>query len=64
MLETIKQTIKNVPFISFEEYFIQYMMDIQDSSIDDEVSFMLKNNSLTTLDVDRLIHHEVITNGK
>ena len=60
MLDTIKQTIKEVPFISFEEYFLRYVMKMQDDNIDNEVSFLLRNNFLSTLSLDRLINSEVI----
>lgn len=59
MLETIKKAIEEVPFISFEEYFTNYVMAVQDVNIDNEVSFMLRNNSLTTLALDKLINNEV-----
>ena len=64
MLETVKHTIKNIPFITFEEYFIQYVMQMQDTNIDDEVTFVMRNNSLSTLSVDRLIHNEVVPHDK
>lgn len=64
MLETVKTTIKNVPFITFEEYFIQYVMYMQDANIDNEVTFVMRNNSLTPLAVDKLIHNEVLSDDK
>lgn len=64
MLETIKQSIKNAPFITFEQYFIEYVMQMQDTNIDNEVTFMLHNNSLTTKSLDKLINSEVTTYDK
>lgn len=46
MLETVKETIKNAPCISFREYFTQYVFAVQDANIDDEVTFLLRNNSI------------------
>lgn len=59
MLETVKSTINNLPSISFERYFIEYIMNMQDLNIDNEVSFLLRNNFLTTLDVDKLTFNEL-----
>ena len=59
MLETIKSCIVNSPFITFEQYFVLYVMQMQDANIDNEVAFLLRNNSLSTLSIDRLINSEV-----
>lgn len=59
MLETIKRTIKEVPFISFEEHFLLYLMQVQDDNIDNEVAFLLRNNLLSVMSVDKLIDSEV-----
>lgn len=48
MLETIKNIIndeaKNAPFISFEQYFTRYVMQVQDENIDLEVAQLLRRN--------------------
>jgi len=48
MLETIKKIIndeaKNAPFISFEQYFTRYVMQVQDENIDLEVAQLLRRN--------------------
>lgn len=59
MLETVKSTINNLPSISFEEYYTQYVMQMQDMNIDNEVSFLLRNNCLTSLDIDKLSFKEL-----
>lgn len=59
MLETILQTINNIPSISFEEYFTNYVMEIQDANIDSEVSFLLRNNFLASADIDKLMFNEL-----
>ena len=59
MLETVLQTINNVPSISFEEYFTEYVMEIQDANIDSEVSFLLRNNFLASSDIDKLMFNEL-----
>ncbi len=38
MLETVKQTINNLPCISFSRYYSEYVMDIQDQIIENEIS--------------------------
>lgn len=46
-LQTIKTEISNLPYISFEEYFHQYVFSVQDSNIDDEMHFFVNNNFLS-----------------
>ena len=46
-LKTIKTEISNLPYISFEEYFQYYVMEVQDSNIDMEMSFFLNNNFIS-----------------
>lgn len=54
MLSTIKNYM-NKPFISYEEYFKEYVMRIQDENIFHEVSFVIKHNHLTPIGVDKLV---------
>lgn len=46
MLETIKQTIADSPCITFGRYFTEYVLNIQDANIDNEFTFLLRNNSI------------------
>jgi len=39
MLETINQYIKDLPNMSFEEYYQQYILNIQDENIGIETCF-------------------------
>lgn len=54
MLNTIKNSL-NKPFISYEEYFKDYVMYVQDANILREVSFAIKHNNLTPISVDKLV---------
>lgn len=49
MLETIKHLINISPDISFTEYYQQYVMEVQDRSLDVEVN-RLKNTDILSLD--------------
>ncbi len=60
MLETVKSTIKDQPSITFEQYFTSYVMYMQDVNIDNEVTFILRNNVLTPLAIDKLINEVII----
>ena len=61
MLEQIETTIKNLPSISFEEYYTQYVEDTQDRLLRSEVerasSFIYGARSIFTLErsVEKLI---------
>lgn len=55
MLATVKSTISSVPYITFEQHFTKYVMDIQDTNIDEEMSFLLRHNVLTPKMVARIV---------
>lgn len=60
MLETVKDIIKNAPCISFEEYFQQYVMKFQDSSIEREAAtFLLRNQFSSANSIMKIINKEV-----
>lgn len=58
MLATIKTSIKNSPCICFEQFFNEYVMDVQDSNIDEEVDFLLRNNFLDSYMLSRLVESD------
>lgn len=56
MLETIRDSIQKTNRMeSFNAYFLQYVMDIQDSNIDKEMSYMLSYNVVSIDMIDRAI---------
>lgn len=56
MLETVRSYIaSDLPCISFEEYYVNYMMRMQDQNIDDELRFLLRNNFMDATVLDTLI---------
>lgn len=58
MLETVKEYIaSDLPCISFEEYYVNYMMHMQDQNIDDELRFLLRNNFLDATVLDTLVEN-------
>lgn len=59
ILATLQQQINDLPSISFEEYFTMYVLQMQDINIADEFHFLLRNNFLTTIDVDKLTFQEL-----
>ena len=54
MLEIIQQTIKNLPDISFNEFFIQYVMSVQDTNLDVEFISIFKSTSCNVSDIVKL----------
>lgn len=58
MLETVKNLI-NAPYISFENYFQQYVMEVQDESIKNEIEFLLRNNFPSANSMIKLINTEI-----
>lgn len=57
MLETIKTEIKNLPCISFQEYFQRYVFAVQDSNIDTEFQHLRRQN-LTPKVLSSLLNEE------
>lgn len=58
MLETIKNNISNniLNNISFDQYYIRYVHDVQDSNIASEVKFAIRNNNIDVNMIDKLIN--------
>lgn len=59
MLETVKSCMDNIPDTPFDKYFLQYVMEVQDSMIAEELSYMLKYNVVDVKLVDRAISNAV-----
>lgn len=57
MLETVKRCIES-PCISFGRYFCQYVLKIHDMNIDNEVAFLLRNNSIDVNTFNRVMNME------
>lgn len=57
MLATIKQSICEVQAdtSSFQQYFTNYVMEVQDRNIDQELAYMLTHNVVDVQFVDRAI---------
>jgi hypothetical protein len=60
MLETVKGYINDLPKLTFSEFFIQYMISIQDANIDRELNSLVNhNNMLDSVMIDRLINETI-----
>lgn len=59
MLDTVKQYIKNVPDISFQQFYQLYVTSVQDSNIDREVSYLINRNVLGVNSMRILIHNTI-----
>lgn len=55
MLENIKACIESLPDISFEQYYVNYIMRVQDQNIDEELRYLRRANSLDPLIMMRAI---------
>ena len=57
MLATIKQCISDLQADtgSFQQYFTNYVMEVQDRNIDQELAYMLTHNVVDVQLVDRAI---------
>lgn len=59
MLKSIKQSISNAPCITFGQYFTRYVLQVQDNNIDSEVTFLLRNNAIDPLFLNRVMNMEM-----
>lgn len=56
MLDNIKHYIRHeLPCISFEEYYVNYVSQMQDMSISCELDYLMKHNTMNSLLFDQLI---------
>lgn len=55
MLETVRSCLDNLEDIPFDAYFLQYVMDVQDSMIAYELQYMMKYNVVDIHLIDRAI---------
>lgn len=55
MLETVKKAISELPKESFNQYYMNYILEIQDKSIDEEFKYLRRHNKLDILNIDRWI---------
>ncbi len=59
MLQTIKDYISNLSDESFQNFYTHYIMQVQDSNIDEEFKFLITHNNLDVLSVDKLISNDL-----
>ena len=59
MLEMISKAIAELPELTFEQYFQNYVTSVQDNNIENEVQFILRNNFLNVMSVAKLIDTSV-----
>lgn len=55
MLEAVKAHINNVADKPFEEFYADYLISVQEISIDLEISYYKLHNKLDILTLDKLI---------
>lgn len=55
MLDMIKQYIKNISDITFNEYYQSYIMQVQDMNIESELKHLSARNTLSLYTMDQLI---------
>jgi len=57
MLETIKEYINSLPEITFNEYYTNYMLDVQDSNIEKEFRQITESPRTDVRFMDKLINN-------
>lgn len=59
MLQIVKEFIQNLPDESFQTFYTHYIMQVQDSNIEEEFRFLIAHNNLDVLSVDKLISNDL-----
>ena len=62
MLETIKSYITSSSDVTFEEYYQQYIFDVQDQNIDKEIGAVRPNDILALDKLIAKLHKELLGN--
>ena len=55
ILTSIRRKIKNLPDSSFQEFFADYLIQVDAESLNNEINSIVKMNELDALGVDKLI---------
>mgnify|MGYP004640216293 CR=1 FL=1 len=55
MLETVKQYINDIDNISFNLYFVNYMIKMQDIDLENEFKHVVSRNCLSVSNMNKLI---------
>ena len=58
MLETLRKLIADVEAdsIEFSKFYTEYVMNIQDENIEEELKFLVSNNKLTPMNLNKLLN--------
>ena len=59
MLETLKNHIRQQEPKSFDELFVDYIIEIHEMNVLGEIDYLLRYNKLDVLDLDYLIVNEL-----
>lgn len=59
MLETIKNHIRQQELKSFDELFVDYLIEVHEMNVLGEIDYLLRYNKLDVLDLDYLIVNEL-----
>ena len=59
MLETIKSYINGIPDIPFEDYYQNYICEVQDRNIESEIEFVQSDDILTMSALLTRLHKEL-----
>lgn len=57
MLGTVKSFISNLQDISFNLYFVNYIIRIQDEDLENEFKYLTSHNNISISKVDKLIEN-------
>lgn len=55
ILSSIRRKIENLPDSSFQEFFADYLIQVDAESLNNEINSIVKMNELDALGVDKLI---------
>lgn len=55
ILSSIRRKIKNLPDSSFQEFFADYLIQVDAESLNNEINSIVKMNELDALGLDKLI---------
>lgn len=56
ILKTVRSKIKSLPDASFHEFFVDYIIQVDEESLNNEINSSVRMNQLDVLGLDKLVN--------
>lgn len=56
ILSSVRKTLNNLPNVSFQEFFTDYIIQVDNESINNEMNSLVRMNKLDVMGLDKLVN--------